>query len=375
MSKTNSPVRIAFCITDLDPGGAERALVALVTRLDRSRWEPAAFCLAKRGALADQLEAAGTPVVCLGAQHWMNLGTLFRLVREFRRFHPAILQTFLFHANLAGRIAGRLAGIRAIVSGIRVAEKRSRIPLWLDRWTNRLVTTNVCVSQAVADFSISHAGISPKKIVVIPNGVDVGKFSVARPADLSAFGIAPGSQLLLTIGRLDRQKGLHDLLEAAALVIPRHPQARFLLVGEGPERPAIERSIREKGLTDRVHLTGWRSDIPELLSAGYALVLSSLWEGMPNVILEAMAAGLPVAATRVEGVSELVHEGQTGLLVPPESPQALAAALESLLTDPLRAKAMGQAGRERVTAEFSWEKMAAAYNELYQSILADTGAG
>ncbi len=374
MPTATLPVRVAFCITDLDPGGAERALLQLVTRLDRSRWEPAVFCLAGRGVLAGELESSGIPVVCLGARHWTNIAAPFRLARELRRFRPALLQTFLFHANLAGRIAGRLAGIRAIVSGIRVAERRSRIPLWLDRWTNRLVATNVCVSQAVADFSIARAGLSPKKVVVFPNGVDVARFSAAHPADLSAFGIPSGSRVLLAVGRLDRQKGLHDLLAAMALVIRDHPEAHLLLVGEGPERPILERLMREMKLTDRVHLAGWRSDVPELLAGGYAFVLSSLWEGMPNVILEAMAAGLPVVATEVEGTSELVIEGETGFIVPRQSPQALAAALKAVLADPPRAAALGQAGRRRAASEFPWEKMVARYDELYESILKESTA-
>ncbi len=369
MSIAKHPVRIAFCITDLDPGGAERALVQLVTRLDRGRWEPAVFCLARHGALADELEAAGTQVMCLGARHWSSIWVILRLARELRRFQPAIVQTFLFHANLAGRIAARLAGVAKVVAGIRVAEKRSRVPLWLDRWTNRLVTTNVCVSQAVADFSIGEAGLAPEKIVVIENGVDVKRFKEAQPADLSAFGIPPGSPTLLTIGRLDRQKGLIDLIEAAAIVAARFPTVHFLLVGEGPERSVIERLIGEKGLAERVHLAGWRPDVPELLAAGYGVVLSSHWEGMPNVILEAMAAGLSVVATRVEGTAELVLDGQTGLLVPIESTQALAETIGRLLADPAMAKALGAAGRERVTAHFSWEQMVARYEALYESLV------
>lgn len=370
---SNSRVRIAFCITDLDPGGAERSLVQLVTRLDRNRWEPAVFCLAARGVLADELEAAGIPVVCLGARGWTSSGAMYRLVRELRRFRPVLLQTFLFHANLAGRIAGALAGVGTIVSGIRVAEKRSRTFLRLDRWTNWLVSTNICVSEAVADFSISVARLSPKKTVVIPNGVDVARFANAQPADLAQFGIPSGSPVLLTIGRLDRQKGLDDLLETAALVVARHPRVHFLLVGKGPERPHLEQAIREKGLAERVHLAGWHSDIPELLAAGTALVLSSLWEGLPNVILEAMAAGLPVVATRVEGVAELVVEGRTGLIVAPHAPQELAAAIEKLLADPSFAKELGQSGQTRASAVFSWEKMAARYCAVYESLLGASG--
>jgi glycosyltransferase involved in cell wall biosynthesis len=369
VSSVKPPVRIAFCITDLDPGGAERALVQLVTGLDRGRWEPAVFCLARHGALADELEATGTQVACLGARNWSSIWVILRLARELRRFQPAIVQTFLFHANIAGRIAARFAGVGKVVAGIRVAEKRSRVPLWLDRWTNRLVATNVCVSQAVADFSIGEAGLAPEKIVVIGNGVDVKRFSDARPADLRRFRIPEASPVLLTIGRLDRQKGLTDLIEAAALVAPRFPAAHFLLVGEGPERSAIERLIGEKGLAERMHLAGWRPDVPELLAAGFGIVLSSHWEGMPNVVLEAMAAELPVVATRVEGTSELVEDGQTGLLVAIESPQALAEAIGRLLADPASAKALGVAGRERVTAHFSWEQMIARYESLYESLV------
>jgi glycosyltransferase involved in cell wall biosynthesis len=299
---------------------------------------------------------------------WNRATVVWRLARALRRFRPAILQTFLFHANLAGRIAGRIAGVRTIVSGIRVAEKRSRFPLVLDRWTNWLVKMNICVSRGVADFSIRAAGLSPQKIIVIPNGVDVARFSSTTPVDLAQFGIPSGSQVLLTVGRLDRQKGLGDLIEAAALVIPKYPRAHFLLVGEGPERAPIERLVRAKGLTDHVHLAGWRPDIPELLAAGQALVLSSVWEGMPNVVLEAMAAGLPVIATRVEGTPESVTDGETGILVPPQSPAALAAGIEGLLDDAARAGAMGRAGRERAAAHFSWDAMVDRYNELYASL-------
>ncbi len=340
----------------------------LVTRLDRTSWEPAVFCLSPPGALADDCTAAGVRVVCFGARRWSDIGVLFKLARELRQFQPAIVQTFLFHANLAGRIAGKLAGVKQIVSGVRVAEKRSRFPLWLDRWTNWLVQTNVCVSRAVADFSISQAGLSSKKIVVIPNGVDVAKFSAARPADLSAWRIPPGSQVLVNVGRLDRQKGLPDLIAAAALLAPKHRQLHFLLIGEGSDRPAIEGLIDRKGLKNSVHLAGWRADIPELLAAGYGFVLSSHWEGLPNAILEAMAASLPVVATSVEGSAELVIDGQTGYLVPPHSPGELALALERLVTDAPRARAMGKAGQERAQAEFTWNKMVSQYCEIYRSL-------
>src|SRR5262249_1411394 len=152
---STGPIRVALCITDLDAGGAERALVQLARGLDRRRFLPAVFCLGPRAALVGPLEASGICTVCLGARRPTDLGALVRLYRELRRFGPQVVQTFLFHANIAGRLAGRLAGAKHIISGIRVAERRARWPLWLDRLTNRLVDVNVCVSQGVARFSMT----------------------------------------------------------------------------------------------------------------------------------------------------------------------------------------------------------------------------
>lgn len=368
MPPANRPIRIAFCITDLDPGGAERALVQLVTRLDRRRWEPAVFCLSGPGALVDTLHTAGIPTTCLRARGKTDWGVVVRLRRELRRFQPEILQTFLFHANIAGRIAGRLAGIPHCVSGIRVAERRSRWSLWLDRITNGLVDINVCVSGAVADFSVKVAHLPGDKVTVIPNGVDVASFAGAEPLDLATFGVPSSTKVIVAVGRLDPQKGLVDLLEAFSNVVTKHNDVHLLLVGDGPERDRLARIVIDKGLTSRVHFAGWRPDVPRILKSAYCLALSSRWEGMPNVVLEAMAAGLPVVATRVEGVDDLVAVG-TGRVVLPASPTELSIALDCLLRDPASARRMGEAGRERAKAHFSWEKMAESYDALYRRLL------
>lgn len=365
------PTRIAFCITDLDPGGAERALVQLATRLDRTRWLPAVFALGERGALTTELEAAGIAVTCLGAKRVRNVGVAWRLVRELRRFRPELLQTFLFHANIVGRLAGRLAGVKHIVSGIRVAERRTRTHLWLDRATNGIVERNVCVSTAVAEFSHRTAKLPPEKTVVIPNGVDVARFEAAEPADLAQFGMPLGSRALIAVGRLDPQKGLQYLIEAMSGVVLQVPDLHLLLVGEGPQRHQLETWIRERRLSDRVHIAGWRSDVPNLLRAAWCLVLPSLWEGMPNVVLEAMAAGLPVIATQVEGTNELVQEGQTGLLVGSRSASALESAIIALANDPDRAERLGAEAQNHVRRHFSWEKMTEKYAELYATLIGE----
>ncbi|MGQ0633655.1 MAG: glycosyltransferase [Planctomycetaceae bacterium] len=373
MPAPTAPISIAFCVTDLDPGGAERALVQLATRIDRSRFVPAVFCLGPPAPLVGALEAAAIRTICLGATRATDWGVLVRLYRELRSYRPQIVQTFLFHANLAGRVAGRLAGARHVVSGIRVAERRARWHLWLDRLTNRLVDVNVCVSRGVAQFSLREGGLPAAKTIVIPNGVDVEAFANAPPADLQQFGIPPGAQVVLSVGRLDAQKGIPTLLAAVAPLTSRFEALHVLLVGEGPQRAELEHAIRDRGLAQRVHPAGWRSDVPHLMRAATCLALPSHWEGMPNVVLEAMAAGLPVVASRVEGTDELIVAGATGLLVAPGAADELSVALITLLSEPSRAAAMGHAGQERARREFSWEQMVHSYENLFLRLSASKG--
>ena len=364
------PIRIAFCITDLDPGGAERALVQLVTRLDRSAWEPAVFCLSKPGSLVSDLEQAKIPVTCYGASRSWHAGRVFLSLRKnLREWQPRLLQTFLFHANFLGRLAGRSAGVPCIVSGLRVAERRSRGHLVLDRWTNSLVAANVCVSRSVAEFSVKAGGLLPSKVPVIHNGVDAEKFAVAAPVSLASLGIPPGARVILTVGRLDPQKGLLVLLDSAKSLVAEFPELHFLLVGEGPQRSELETGIRHRGLSGRVHLAGWRADVPQLLKAATIFVLPSLWEGLPNVVLEAMAAGVPVICSRVEGAEELIDANRTGLLVDPGSPTELQPSIRQLLREPERADQLARAARETVRLEFTWEQMAARYQTLYRQLL------
>ena len=373
MSSAVEPIRLAFCITDLDPGGAERALVNLVTRLDRSRWQPFVVSLSGSGTLVEELAQADVPVTCLGARNSRNLlilpGLVRRLRRRLREVKPALLQTFLFHANVVGRIAGRLAGVPTIVSGIRVAEKRSRIPLWLDRATQWMVDHHVCVSRDVANFSIERGGLRADKIKVIPNGVDVNRFAHAAPADLSEFGIPADSTTIIFVGRLDEQKGPFILLAAVKQLLESQRNVHVLLVGEGPLRGRLETWVRDHGFGEKIHLIGWRADVSALLKASEILVLPSRWEGMPNVVLEAMAAGLAVVASEVEGTTEIIRNHQTGILVPPESPQDLSTILFLLLNDPKQVSSLGLAAQESVTKDFAIETMVSGYDAFYRLLL------
>ncbi|MDA0833148.1 MAG: glycosyltransferase [Planctomycetota bacterium] len=363
------PVPIAFCITELDPGGAERALVQIVTRLNRDEWAPTVICLSGRGEMVGPLEAAGIPVVCLGARRKINIGIVTKLIRELRSCRPQVLQTFLFHANILGRIAGHFAGVPHIVSGIRVAERRSRWPMRIDRLTQRWVEMNVCVSRSVLDFTHEQAGVPSSKLTVIPNGVDVDRFRLARAAEVSSFGISPGIKPLICIGRLDEQKGHRYLFEALAKLAPADPTLHLLVVGHGPLDATLKEHASRLGLASVVHFVGWSDQIPEFLKASSLLVLPSLWEGMPNVVLEAMASGLPVIASDVEGVRELISPDQTGIIVPPRDSDALAREIQRLRADSQLAETVGDTSQVFVTEHFTWDAVVQGYVQLYRRLL------
>lgn len=336
------PRRIAFGITELDPGGAERMLTELVTRLDRTEWEPHVFCLGPPAHYAQVLAELQVPVTCFGGRGMKSApGIVWKWSRALRQLQPEILYTWLFHANFLGRIAGRWAGVPTIISGIRVAERRTPWHGRLDRWTNFLVDRNVCVSRGVANFMEQTVGLDPRKTVVIPNGIDLEQFRDALPTELTEFGIPAGSRVLISIGRLEPQKGIDVLLRAIPAITANFPDVHFLIVGDGADRAALEQLAASLGVTQRVHWAGRRDDVPQLLAASTALVLPSRWEGMPNVVLESMAAARPVVACQVEGVEELVIRGQTGWLVPPENPTAISEAVGELLRDPARGSTMG----------------------------------
>jgi len=371
-------LRLALCITELEPGGAERALVQLATGLDRNRFDPVVYCLAARppqaaAALVAALESAGIAVHFLNGRGVRDtLSVLRRLTRLFTLQRPHVVQTFLFHANILGRLAARRAGISRVVCGIRVAERRGRWRLWADRWTSRWVDLNVCVSQAVADFSSARGRLPKERLMVIPNGIDVAAFDRAAAADLTSLGLRPGRRAVTFVGRLDEQKGVRWLLEHAPAWLARLDRHDLLIVGRGPQRATLEELARQRGIGPRVYFVGWREDVAAILKASDVLVLPSAWEGMPNVVLEAMAARRPVVATDVEGVRELLGPAAESQVVPPGDAESFSCKLVALADDAMLASQLGEANRRRVEEQFSLSAMLAAYQDVYERL---AGAG
>ncbi len=316
------------------------------------------------------MRQAGIPCECLGASRWNPVQLLVRLARGLRRFRPELVQSFLFHANLAARLSAPWAGCSWVVGGLRVAEHQKRWHLTLDRLTASLSTGSVCVSKGVMRFSRDVARLDPNRLTVIPNGIDPGPFDAAVPVLRTTLGIPEDTHLALYVGRLDLQKGLPDLLDAAERVIRDKRDWHLALAGDGPSRDWLVQQLAERTpLRENVHWLGQRDDVPGLLKSADVLVHASLWEGMPNVVLEAMAARRPVIGTAVEGTEDLVEAGRTGWLVPPRDVTALYRALVEAAESPERCHRYGEAGRRRVEQEFSLVATAAAYEELWAGIL------
>lgn len=366
----DEPVPIALVITDLDVGGAERSMVALATRLNRRRWAPQVVALAARGALADELDAAGIRCSCLGVNRRRPIQAVCRLAAVFNQRKPWLVQSFLFHANVAARLAAPLAGWPKVVGGFRVAEREKLWHLTLERLTQRLSVGSVCVSEGVAEYMRARGGWPADRLLVIPNGVDVGRFEGVEPLDRTTLGVTPGQVLALFVGRIEAQKDLDTLLKASQTVLEACPHWRLLIAGEGPDRVRLEReSSTVPGLAESIRWLGFRADIPRLLATADLLVLPSRWEGMPNAVIEAMAAGKAVVATDVEGTRDLVLPGTTGWLVPPAAPESLAAALIEAANRADLRRRFGLAGKQRIARHFSLDSVVNQYEALWARIL------
>ena len=285
---------------------------------------------------------------------------------RLRAWQPVLVQTFLWHANVLGTLAAHAAGVLHIVTGLRVAEPGRPWRRPLERWASRRAERHVAVSRGVADFARERIGLAAEKIVVIPNGIDVQQYPAPR-ADLRPLGVLPSRRALLFVGRLEEQKGVAELVDHAPQLLARLPKHDLLLVGQGPLAATIHRRIGQLQLSERVHLLGWRDDVPNLLAAADALLVPSRWEGMSNVVLEAIASRLPVVAFDLAGIAELLDPRQ---IVPQGNwREFVERVVNTIGTGTLR-RDLGEAGRAIVDREFSLDQMIARYERLYRELAA-----
>ncbi len=365
--------RTVVYFTDSDGfGGAEQALLTLAAGIDRRRWHPVLVFHPGPGTRTLQ-RAARTMDIGLRAVPRVEgrlaaLGVA-QLTRTLRAIGPAV-----FHAHLNWPLACRFGLAAAILAGVPaiIATEHSfvEIPWRRSRLAQRALATGidryVAVSEDLARRLRQGLGFPAHKIEVVHNGIALHLFDRRPHPDLrGAWTGGHPRPVVLAIARLHPQKGVHYLLEAAALV----PQAIIVVAGDGPQRGALEAEAQRLGLGDRTIFLGYRQDVGDLLASCDLFVLPSDFEGLPLTVLEAMAAAKPVVATDVGGTGEAVVDGETGLLVPPRDPVALARALQTLLVNPeLRAR-FGAAGKARAIQEFSAETMIRRVTELYEAVL------
>jgi len=378
-----TPTAVAYVIPRMSIGGAQTHLLHVLRLLDRRRFAPLLCCLAtdRDGAvhLLDRVRDVGVPILDARVADTANslarphsLLQMARIAGELRRRRVRIVHSYLFPANWFGTLTARLARIP-----VAVVSKRSMdvYPRARDRWAcrlvNRLADRVTAVAGAVRDHVHAAEGCPLEKIVVIPNGIEVPVDPTPAPADAaSALGVGRDDKVMGTITRLVWKRGHEELLQAAAIVRRAEPSAKLVVVGDGPLRSTLEDRARALGLDGGVRFLGAVPGAARLLPRVDVFVLSSVLEGMSNALLEAMASGRPVVATRVGGNPELIVDGETGLLVPPKDAEALAQAVIRLLRDPALARRFGEAARRRVESEFSLSTMVGRMEQLYEDLLA-----
>lgn len=369
--------RLLILTVGFGVGGVEQLILTTAPRLQKEGFEVTVACLKGWDILGDELDARGVRAVALGASGRLDLRAAGRLLTLLRSSRIEIIHSHLFLANQVARLLGRLAGVPVIVTS------QHDLDLWMgmrhrliERITAPWSDAVVACSEAVRRYALDQYGVRRGLVRTLHNGIEIGEM---RPLDPERrrllrreLGAGPGDLLLGCVGRLvEPKKGLTVLLAATARIAREIPGARLVIVGDGPARALLERCAAQEGVRGRTLFTGLRRDVDLIMSALDLFVMPSNWEGFGIALLEAMAAGIPIVATRVGGIPEVVLDGETGRLVPPGDPEVLAAACADLLRDREQAARLAAAGRFRVEAEFGAgavvERMAALYRDLLGS--------
>jgi len=372
-------LRLLFVVGNFVAGGAERHLLELWRRIDRDRFDVRIACFRAEGQFWPDVQALGLPVTELrvGRRIYDASGVagFARLVALVRAFRPHVIHGYLFGPNLFAALAGRIAGVPVVAVAKRNVDAfETPRQVFAQRIAHRLATHVTAVSDAVAD-TVVKLGVPRNRITVIPNGVDASRFVMGGGA------LAPASAPVVgSVGCLAPRKDYGTLLDALAELRRRGVPFTAMLVGDGPDRAMLEARATALGIADAVQFLGERPDVERLLPGFDVFVLSSREEGIPNALLEAMAAGRPAVVTDVGGNREVLRDGDTGWIVPAQSPAALADALAAVLGDPAEARRRGERARTDTRERHSIDAMVRRHEAFYRAAVtagapaADEGA-
>ena len=383
-------IRILKFVALFGCGGTERQFLNLGLSLDRSQFDLRFACMKRQGRFLEEVETRGILVDEYRLKRFASMrcaAQQVRLARNIVRHRVDVVHAYNFYGNVFAVPAARLAAAPVVIASIRdqgvyLTSRQKAVQRHVCRLADRILVN----ADSIRDWLVRE-GYPARRIVVIRNGIDLSQFpgrgAVAPGDDLRRqIGISSDAPLIATVSRLSPSKGIEHFLDAVAVVVARHPSAHALVIGEGlttkngvvvTDRAyvsSLHERARRLGIADRVTFTGYRSDIPAVLSQVSVSVLPSLSEGLSNAVLESMAAGAPVVATRVGGTPEIVAHGSTGLLVPAADARALAEGMGHLLDEPTKAAAMGVAGRRSVEDRFSMGQMVQATEDVYRDLLA-----
>lgn len=366
---------IVFLTDQLGRGGAETQLVRIAVSLHQRGWKVGVLSLFPGSDFQEELRAADIPhLTCEPVRLPTNrplvpIRLTLQLIRNLRAWRPTTLICFSYHSDIAGRICGRLAGVPVIIGSLRTAFAKTTFREKVYRITEPLIDLTVSNSQAGIDYMVSRRVLTLRKTQVIPNGMFLSDFpsSASREEVRGELGVPPEAFLWIAVGTLNQAKDYPTMLEAAARCAQADPRFCLRVAGGGAALDGLQADADARGLAEAVRFLGKRTDVARLLRAADAYVLSSAWEGLPNAVMEAMASGLPVVATDVGGVSDLIETGRSGRIVPPRDPGALAEGMLGMmaLDAPARAR-MGALARERMADRFDQEHIAGQWEGLIQ---------
>ena len=362
-------LKVLQLIPTLDRSGAEKQMVLLAKGLPRDRFQVEVAALTRLGPLEAELRDAEIPVTEIGKCFKIDPAALIALARFLRAGAYDVLQTWIFAANTYGRVASRIARVPVVVVAemavdLWKGEVDRRIDRWLSGWCDRLVGN----SHAVVKF-YEQLGVPMDRLAMIYSGADDMRCPpIDRRVVRTELGFNAEAPLILFAGRLAEQKRVDDLLKALDLLQTVQPNACTAIAGDGPLRECLIEMSHAYQLGDRVRFLGHREDVPRLMAAADLIVLPSADEGLPNVILEAMCFGKPVVATAAPGTTEVVLNGETGLLVPIGNPPLLCRAIRDIIRDPAKGIQFGEAGRARVQAHFDPDTMVSQFALLYEQL-------
>ena len=364
------PINVLQIVEGLNLGGAETKLLELIAQMDRRRFRTVFCSLGLGDQIKEKLQGLDVKFVNLSRKHRFDPSLVWRVRKLILEENIDVVMTTLFYADVVGALARLFTPAKAVFSWETISA-----PEWLRphrlltyRLAMRFCTRVVSVSQATAKWLVEKRGLPESKVTVIPYGVNLSLYRQGKNFELRReLGIDSRACLVGVVARLHPQKGHRYLIQAAEKIVAAHPQTRFAFVGDGELRRELELQVQSLKLDKHFLFLGFRDDVKDLLRTFDLFVLPSLYEGLPNVVLEAMACGLPVVATAVDGTPELVVDGETGYLVPPRDPDALAEKINKLLGQPDLADAFGRRGRRRVEEHFSLELQVQRFQELYET--------